>query len=193
MPTPCTVDFQRQYKLSMKPATQVGIDADQNVLTSFPFNMKGMRRSEIMNLAKTTQRSSLSLSHRVTATSNTLSVVYKFSKPSGESSAVTLTTITAGMFDDVHPRGQKCDHCSDGSGSDTSDCVPFDEETKSLSVVPDSIDESDAEPSDVVKGEESHCSDFQPKQIGDDGSVKPFNLQSIFITRSPQSLNTLLI
>ena len=169
VPTPCTLDFQRQYKLSMKPATQVGVDADHNVLTSFPFNVKGMRRSEIMNLAKTTRRRSLSLSHRVTSTSNTSSVVYKFSECSEETSAVTSTTTTAGMFDDVHPQGQRCEHCSDGSGSDTSDCGPSDEETKSLSVVPD----SNVESSEGGEGEDSNCEDFQSTQMGDDGSVSP--------------------
>ena len=181
VPTPCTVDFQRQYKLSMKPATQVGVDVDHNVLTSFPFNVKGMRRSEMMNLAKTTQRRSLSLSHRVTSTSNTSSVVYKFSECSEETSAVTSTTTTAGMFDDVHPQGQRCKHCSDGLGSDTSDCGPSDEETKSLSVVPD----SNAESCDGGEGEDSNCEDFQSTQMVDDGSVSP-----VFGVKAPSSFLT---
>ena len=181
VPTPCTVDFQRQYKLSMKPATQVGIDADQNVLTTFPFNVKGMRRSEIMSLAKTTQRCSLSLSHRVTFSSNTSSVVYKFSECSEETSAVTLTTTTAGMFDDVHPQGQRCEHCSDGSDSDTSAGVTSDEETKSLSVVPD----SNVESSDGGEDEDSNCAYFEPTQMVDDGSVSP-----VFSVKAPSSFYT---
>ena len=84
-------------------------------------------------------------------------MVYKFSECSEETSAVTSTTTTAGMFDDVHPQGQRCEHCSDGSGSNTSDCGPSDEETKSLSVVPD----SNVESSDGGEGEDSNCEDFQ--------------------------------
>ena len=123
----------------MKPATQVGIDADQNVLTSFPFDMKGMRRSEILNLAKTTQRCFLSLSHRVTSFSNNLSVVYKFTNYYHR--YVWWCTSTWRKVWPLH-RWFRVRHqwfC------------PSDEETKSLSIVPDSIDESDAELSDDLK------------------------------------------
>ena len=65
------------------------------------------------------------------------------------------------MFDDVHPQGQRCEHCLDGLGSDTSDCVPSDEETKSLSVVPD----SNVESSDGGKGEDTNCEDFQSTPV----------------------------
>ena len=85
------------------------------------------------------------------------------------------------MFDDVHPQGQRCEHCSDGSGSDTSDCVSSDEETKSLSVVPD----SDLESSDGGEGENSNCADFQPMWMVDDGSVSP-----VFGIKAPSSFST---
>ena len=137
---PPTLDFQRQVKRSLKPPTQVGVDGDGNVLKYFPFNTKGARRSAVLTLAKTTHRRSLSLSQRVTSSCNTTSIVYKFSESSEETSAVTSTT-TASVLDDIHPDGNKCEQCTDGFGSDTSEMSTGSDDRKSLSVIPDTEDE----------------------------------------------------
>ena len=137
---PPTLDFQRQVKRSLKPPTQVGVDGDGYLIESFPFNTKGARRSAVLRLAKTTRRRSLSLSQRVTSSCNTTSIVYKFSESSEETSAVTSTT-TASVLDDIHPDGNKCEQCTDGSGSDTSEMSTGSDDTKSLSVIPDTEDE----------------------------------------------------
>ena len=137
---PPTLDFQRQVKRSLKPPTQVGVDGDGYLIESFPFNTKGARRSAVLRLAKTTHRRSLSLSQRVTSSCNTTSIVYKFSESSEETSAITSTT-TASVLDDIHPDGNKCEQCTDGSGSNTSEMSTGSDDTKSLSVIPDTEDE----------------------------------------------------
>ena len=164
---PPTLEFQRQFKKSLKPPTQVGVDGDGNLITSFPFNMKGARTSAVLRLAKTTRRRSLSLSQRVTSSCNTTSIVYKYSESSEETSAVTSTT-TASVLDDIHPDGEKCEQCTDGSGSDTSEMSTGSDDTKSLSVIPDTEDEgsvvnvNDAPVSPVfgVKGPSSFSTEY---------------------------------
>ena len=164
---PPTLDFQRQFKSSLKPPTQVGVDGDGNLITSFPFNMKGARTSAVLRLAKTTRRRSLSLSQRVTSSCNTTSIVYKFSESSEETSAVTSTT-TASVLDEIHPDGKKCEQCTDGSGSDTSEMSTGSDDTKSLSIIPDTEDEgsvvnvNDAPASPVfgVKGPSSFSTEY---------------------------------
>ena len=154
--------------MSLKLATQVGIDGHGNIIKSFPFNTKGVRTSAIMRLAKTTCRRSLSLSQRVTSSCNTTSIIYKYSQTSEETSAVTLTT--ANLLDDVHPDGKKCEQCTDGSSSDTSDTEMSNgsDDTKSLSIIPDTEDEgsvvnvNDAPASPVfgVKGPSSFSTEY---------------------------------
>ena len=164
---PPTLDFQGQVKRPLKPPTQVGVDGAGNIIKSFPFNMKGARRSAVLRLAKTTRRRSLSLSQRVTSSCNTTSIVYKYSESSEETSAVTSTT-TASVLDDTHPDGKKCEQCTDGSGSDTSDMSTGSDDTKSLSVIPDTEDEgsfvnlNDAPVSPVfgVKGPSSFSTEY---------------------------------
>ena len=126
-----------------------------------------LRRSAVLRLAKTTRRCSLSLSQRVTSSCNTTSIVYKFSESSEETSAVTSTT-TASVLDDIHPDGKKCEQCTDAYGSDTSEMSTGSDDTKSLSVIPDTEDEgsfvnvNDAPVSPVfgVKGPSSFSTEY---------------------------------
>ena len=164
---PPTLDFQGQVKRPLKPPTQVGVDGAGNIIKSFPFNTKGARRSAVLRLAKTTRRHSLSLLQRVTSSCNTTSIVYKYSESSEETSAVTSTT-TASVLDDTHPDGKKCEQCTDGSGSRTGDMSTSSDDTKSLSVIPDTEDEgsfvnvNDAPVSPVfgVKGPSSFSTEY---------------------------------
>ena len=132
------VDFANQYRFTMKPATQVALDYLGNVIKDFPFNMKAFTRTELGHLSKSTRRNALSLSHRVTSTTSGQGqqVIYKMSQSIEETSDVTSTTT---MLPKTDMYGQETN--SDTSFSSNGDYL--EDETKSVSVVPDSVSEDD--------------------------------------------------
>ena len=134
------VDIAKQYRFTMKPATQVAVDYLGNVIKTFPFNIKAFTQTELGYLSKSTRRNALSLSRHVTSTTSGQGqkVVYKMSQSVKETSAVTSTTT---LLSKSELSGQETK--SDTSVSSDGDYL--EDETKSVSVVPDLVSEDDLE------------------------------------------------
>ena len=132
------IDFGNQYRFTMKPATQVAVDYLGNVIKDFPFNMKAFTHTELGHLLKSTRRNALSLSCHVTSTTSGQGqqVIYKMSQSVKETSAVTSTT-TLLPKSDLSGQETKSDTSESSNGNYLED------ETKSVSVVPDLVLEDD--------------------------------------------------
>ena len=134
------IDFSNQYRFTMKPATQVAIDYLGNVIKDFPFNMKAFTHTEMGHLSKSTRRNALSLSHRVTSTTSGQGqqVIYKMSQSVEETSCVSSTTT-------MHPKNDLSGQETKSDTSESSNGDYLEDETKSVSVVPDSVMEDDSD------------------------------------------------
>ena len=137
VPDSVDIPFSNQYRFTMKPATQVAVDYLGNVIKDFPFNMKAFIHMEMGHLSKSTRRNALSLSRRVTSTTSGQGqqVIYKMSQSVEETASVSSTTT-------MHPNdltGQE----TKSNTSDSSNGDSLEDETKSVSVVPDLMMEDD--------------------------------------------------
>ena len=134
------IDFSNQYRFTMKPATQVAIDYLGNVIKDFPFNMKAFTCTEMGHLSKSTRRNALSLSCHVTSTTSGQGqqVIYKMSQSVKETSCVSSTTT-------MHPKNDLSGQETKSDTSDSSNGDYLKDETKSVSVVPDSVTEDDSD------------------------------------------------
>ena len=128
------IDFSNQYRFTMKPAI-LG-----DVIKDFPFNMKAFTRTEMGHLSKSTRRNALSLSRRVTSTTSGQGqqVIYKMSQSVEKTLCISSTTT-------MHPKNDLSGQQTKSDTSESSNGDYLEDETKSVSVVPDSVMEDDSD------------------------------------------------